>query len=102
MTRRSTPQAKIDREAWPVTVRIRVPERGFGTNEPSAWLKAKIGLTEYATTPAHSLGGDAVAFHFRSIEAAQAFRERFPMLQMADGTANRGYKSPHLPNGRQP
>ena len=91
----------IDREAWPVTVRIRVPERGFGTNEPSAWLKAKIGLAEYATTPAHSLGGDAVAFHFRTIEAARAFCERFPMLQLADGTTSRGYTSPHLPNGRQ-
>ena len=101
MTRRSTPQAKIDREAWPVTVRVLVPENGFGKNDPSGWLRAELGLTEFAKTPAHSFLNDAVAYHFRSVEAARAFCERFPMLQLADGTTSRGYTSPHLPNGRR-
>jgi len=101
MSRRSTPQAKIDREAWPVTVRVLVPPNGFGRNDPSEWLRTELGLTEFATTPARLFLNEAVAYHFRSVETARAFCERFPMLQLADGTTSCAYRSPHLPFGRQ-
>lgn len=92
-------QAQIDREAWPVTVRILVPALGPGRNDPSDWLRQHIGLTEFARTSPRSPAGDAVAYHFRSVAAATAFREAFPRLNLADGTTSVTCRSPHLPNG---
>lgn len=105
MTRRTPPQRLKDAEAWPLTVRIRVPPQGFSSlgrdNDPWTWLRLNIGLSEYAETPALSAMGDAVAFHFRCMEDAQAFLGRFPMFELADGTLSPVYSSPHLPFGRR-
>ena len=99
MTRRSTPQAQIDRTAWPVTVRIKIPERGLGVNEPTRWLNAEIGLTEYAKTP--NGRGAGVEYHFRSLGDAERFLVAFPMFELDDFTMSPGYSSPHLPFGRR-
>lgn len=104
MNRRSTPQWKIDKHAWPVTLRVLVPDNGYSSlgvqNDPREWLRKNIGLTECATTPHRSGIGDGTEYHFRCLDDALAFRARFPQLVMADGTMSATYSSPHLPFGR--
>ena len=68
MVRRSTPQSKTDDAAFPVRVKFETPNRGFGMrlNDIHRWLLANLGGGEYAVHPAASLGGDALAVHFRA------------------------------------
>ena len=49
MSRRSTPQQKTDRAAFPVQVHVLVPETGFGPvlDRLYAWLETHIGRSEY-------------------------------------------------------
>jgi putative SOS response-associated peptidase YedK len=105
MSRRITPQAKIDRTAFPVTVRVLVPETGLSAlgkdNSPWDWLHRNIGLTEYAETSRLALLGHATELHFRCLEDAVAFTDRFPMLVLADDTMSEVYSSHLLPFGRQ-
>ncbi len=105
MTRRTTPQAKRDRTAWPVTLRVLIPEGGTSAlgreNDPHDWLRENLGLTEFATTPGHSILGDGIEFHFRCVEDARTFHARFPQLVLADSTMSVSYRSPHLPFGRE-
>jgi putative SOS response-associated peptidase YedK len=105
MTRRSTPQAKIEATAWPVVVRVLIPDTGLASwgvgHDPDRWLRENLGLTEYATTPHASPLGDAIAYHFRCVDDARRFCERFPMAILADGTMAATYTSAHLPFGRQ-
>ena len=105
MSRRSTPQWKRDKTAWPVTLRVLLPEEGylaFGAGiDPREWLRLTLGLTEFATTPHRSIMGEGVEFHFRCLDDAAAFREQFPQLVLADCTMSPTYYSPHLPFGRR-
>jgi putative SOS response-associated peptidase YedK len=105
MNRRSTPQWKIDKEAFPVTIRILVPEFGFSqwgiSNQPDGWLTAAIGPGQYATTPFNSLMGAGTEFHFRSMEDVSRFLERFPQIILADSTMSVSYRSPAVPFGRR-
>lgn len=102
---RTTPQHKRDRQAWPVTIRILVPEGGFQSlgraNNTDQWLHDQLGRGEYALTGHRSIIGDVVEFHFRSLDAALRFRERFPTLPLADETTGPLWWSPELPNGRR-
>jgi putative SOS response-associated peptidase YedK len=41
-----------------------------------------------------------MARYFRTVENAQAFVARFPMLELADGTEFPTYQSPHVPSAR--
>lgn len=108
MARRSTPQTKIDRQSWPVTVRVLVPHGGFFSfgrgRDPFDWLRVHLGLTEYATTPHQMVVGEeirsAVEVHLRDLETAQDLLRTFPELELADGTTAITYTSPHLPSGR--
>ncbi|WP_242685182.1 MULTISPECIES: SOS response-associated peptidase [Haematobacter] len=102
MTRRSTPQWKIDLRAWPVTLRVIVPSGGLrGANDIWPWLH-QIGLTEHATTSQCQPGSpDVLELHLRGLEEANAFMARFPGLVLADGTECVTYSSPHLPFGRR-
>ncbi|ALJ81555.1 hypothetical protein [Ketogulonicigenium vulgare] len=103
MTRRSTTQEKKDRDAWPITLRFRVPELGFHglgrDNDPYEWTRLTLGLGEYTTTSLHIPAGDISCWHFRSMEDAQRFVERFPMLELFDGTTEMTYNSPYVMNG---
>jgi putative SOS response-associated peptidase YedK len=105
MTRRSTPQWKIDKEAFPVTIRVLVPERGFSQwgmeNDTDDWLRMHVGLGQYATTPHNGIMGDGVAFHFRTLDDGNRFLERFPEIVLADATMSMTYYSPALPFGRR-
>lgn len=69
MTRRSTPQRRIDDEAFPVRVKLLVPEGGFERqfDDLYRWLDQEVGRGEYAFHAASALGisRDAVAIYFR-------------------------------------
>jgi len=88
MDRRSPPQKKLDDRAYPVRVHVRVPERGFENLllDMHRWLDTEVGRGNFAAHGAGTGLTDAVAWYFRTIEEAQAFVARFPMLELADGT----------------
>jgi putative SOS response-associated peptidase YedK len=105
MTRRSAPQWKIDKVAFPVTIRVLIPENGFSQwgigNQPDDWLIAAVGPGQYTTTPRNSLLGDGVEFHFRSLDDGSRFLDRFPQIVLADATMGVSYRSPAVPFGRR-
>ena len=70
MDRRSTPQKKIDDVAFPVRVRILVPERGFENllRDIRNWLDAEVGRGNYADHSAITPLADATAWYFRTVE----------------------------------
>ncbi|GLS86691.1 hypothetical protein GCM10010873_16650 [Cypionkella aquatica] len=102
MVRRSTPQAQIDEQAFPVRLFILVPEMGFGTLmvPMHKWLVANVGQTNHAL---HGSGKatqrDAVALYLRNPIDAVKFLQAFPILELADGTVKPGYYSPAAPRG---
>ena len=102
MDRRSPPQKRTDDHAFPVRVKVLVPERGFENLllDMHHWLDAEVGRGNFA---AHGAGAGlthATAWYFRTVEEAQAFVTKFPMLVLADGTELPTYQSPNLPFGR--
>ena len=101
MSRRTAPQHKADDIAFPVRVKVRVPECGFGTllAQIYTWLDREIGRGEYAHHSATAIGMDATAFYFRNPEAAAQFVSAFD-LKLADGTGGLTYSSPAFPFGR--
>jgi hypothetical protein len=104
MTRRSSPQRRIDDEAFPVRVKLLVPEGGFGRRltELHVWLDREAGRGEYAFHAASTLGipKGAVAVYFWTPATAHRFVGSFPDLLLADGTDSVVYTSPHLPSGQ--
>jgi putative SOS response-associated peptidase YedK len=85
-----------------VRVKVLVPERGFENLllDMHRWLDAEVGRGSYAAHGARGGLTDATAWYFRTVEEAQAFVARFPMLVLADGTELPTYQSPYLPFGR--
>lgn len=104
MVRRSTPQKKIDERAFPVRLKIIVPELGFRHHTYAgavAWLDREVGLGEYAWHGAETMETrDACAIYLRDATTAAAFLAAFPEILLADGTESVVYTSPHLPSGR--
>ena len=92
MVRRSTPQKEIDDEAFPIRVKIVVPELGFGTAMDGMlqWLR-QLGPGSYAWH-----GGDwggsywnrvqVSQLYFHTIDDACAFLRAFPEIRLSDGT----------------
>jgi hypothetical protein len=102
MERRSPPQKRTDDHAFPVRVKVLVPERGFENLllDMHHWLDAAVGRGSYAVHGAGAGLTRATAWYFRTVEEAQAFVTTFPMLVLADGTELPTYQSPNLPFGR--
>lgn len=108
MVRRSTPQREIDERAFPVRLRILVPELGFGRllgvgpDTIEAWLDQEVGRGDWAHHSAgqRSGGRDSIALYFRHPAPAARFLESFPELELADGTTSTAYSSPTYPFGR--
>lgn len=103
MSRRSTPQCKIDEAAFPVRILVEVPETGFGRKltEMSAWLSTHIGRGNYANHSGarrfvRASVADTATFYFRDARLAADFVETFN-LQLADGTTCPTYSSPMMP-----
>ncbi len=102
MCRRSPAQKAIDDRAFPVRVKVLVPERGFETlhGDMDRWLEAEFGRGNYARHGATGSLADAAAWYFLTVDDARAFVAAFPSLALADGTDHPTYQSPHLPFGR--
>jgi hypothetical protein len=85
MTRRSTPRAKVDDWAFPIRLRVVVPELGFGQRIDvyHAWLRA-LGADQYAWWGNGTL-------YFRALETAERFLAAFPELELADMVDRRGW-----------
>ncbi len=96
MARHTSPYKRSDDAAFPVRVKIAVPQGGFGRalHEPLIWLENELGPGNYAHHGTTSVGGDATAFYFRDVEAARAFLSTHHSLILADGTESIGYNSP--------
>lgn len=104
MTRRSTPQAKVDDRHYPVRMLILVPRDGFGALSDFRlgsiyhWLDQEIGRGHYAWHGADQHVGaavrDQVALYFRHPSHAARLLEAFPQLELADHTDSPFYTSP--------
>ena len=96
MTRRSTPQKKIDDRSFPVRLRMQVPPLGQGPGYMTmhAWLKDNIGIGNYAAHAEHGPSIAADLFYFRTAEDARRFVAAFPDLRLKDETRASSYTSP--------
>lgn len=85
MSRRSTPAAKRDDDAFPIRIKLAVPSEGLGKrlDEIYAWLRDNLPRDAYAVHSARTIGGDAVAIYFLAIDDAAAFLCAFPSLSLA-------------------
>ncbi len=104
MPHRSIPQSFLDDAAFPIRVKLRVPDEGFGTFLISMlrWLREELGEGNFARHGADAIEGEALAIYFCQIEDALDFLAAFPEVALADGTRSRGYKAqPMVPRGRK-
>lgn len=101
MTRRSTPQKKVDVRAFPVRVRVKVPERGFGNMLQTMhdWLRDELGPHNAAS---HSSGLWATCYYFRDVLDAYRFMTAFPSLLVDDDTTDPTYTAPGVMGGLPP
>lgn len=85
MTRRSTPAAKRDDDAFPVRVKLAVPPNGLGSqlNDMHGWLRENLPTETWAVHGARTIGGSALAVYFIGIEDAGRFIEAFPQARLA-------------------
>lgn len=101
MMRHSIRQAKRDDLAFPVRLKIRVPDTGLGSmlDRMMAWLRANVPAVDFGCHSAPGLACSTAAFYFRNIETAQAFVSAFPAAELADGIASPGYSTARLGGG---
>ena len=85
MARRSTTAASDADRTFPIRLKVKVPPAGLGMTlvEIDAWLRLSFEDGEYCQGPALAAGINAAAFHFMTINDAQAFLQAFPKLEMA-------------------
>lgn len=104
MARRSTSQFKIDDLAYPIRVKFIVPSGGLQQLDisPQTWLEENLEHLAWAWGPAQTIGGQATAYYFRTLEDAQRFIAAFPQLEMADAIAAGLYSSPSKSAGTRP
>lgn len=102
MVRRSAPQKRIDDDAFPIRVKIRVPTLGFGGQlaQMQVWLQDHLGIGNFAHHSAATLTRHACAYYFRTTEDARAFLDAFPTLELADDTRASYYNAPGVVAGR--
>ena len=81
LTRRSTPQKRIDDDTFPVRVKVLVPECGFDRRMPDlcAWLDREVGRGDYALHAGSTVGlaRNVAAFYFRAADPAHRFTAAF-------------------------
>jgi hypothetical protein len=68
---RTPRQSKKDAHAWPVTVRVIVPDGGFhglgNKHDVHRWLMQKVGRGEFGTSPHRSVSEDGLEVGVRSL-----------------------------------
>lgn len=98
MARHTYPKKRADDLAFPVRVKVRVPDKGFGgmLDEMFAWALEYAGPGCFTNHPGDSATGRHVAaLYFRSVAIAVAFFERFPALELADDVVPDGRVAGH-------
>jgi hypothetical protein len=88
MSRRSTPTAKRDDDAFPIRIKLAVPPYGLGPllDDMQAWLRSNLPRDAFAVHSARTIGGDAVAIYFVAIDDAARFLAAFPSATLAYGS----------------
>ena len=96
------PQHVLDDAAFPIRVKLRVPDLGLGKMlvEILRWLRTEVGESNFAYHDTETLEGEALALYFRSVPDAAALLKAFPKLEIADTTTSRAYSS-QAPLGRR-
>jgi hypothetical protein len=102
MPHRSIAQPGLDDTAFPVRLKLRVPELGFGNVliEMLRWLREELGESNFARHDTSTFDHETLAFYFRRLDDAAAFLSAFPKLELADGTTSRTYTAPSVPGRR--
>lgn len=85
MSRRSTPSAKRDDDAFPIRIMLAVPPNGLGPllDDMNAWLRTNLPRGAFAMHSARTVGGDAVGIYFIQIDDAGSFLAAFPGVTLA-------------------
>jgi hypothetical protein len=85
MSRRSTPSAKRDDDAFPIRIKLAVPPEGLGTKLDviMAWLRDNLPRDAYAVHSARMIGGSAMAVYFTSLADADCFLGAFHDVPLA-------------------
>lgn len=88
-------QAKRDDLAFPVRVKVRVPDEGLGKalDDMHRWLKENAGAFDFACHNQPGFACSTAAFYFRDTGMAVAFTQAFPEAELADGVASAAYRS---------
>ena len=102
MSRRTTPQKKIDDLAFPVRVKLAIPDNGLGCRLEAinSWLKSHMSSGDFACHSHEGLTCGTLAIYFRSVRDAASFSETFTDLTLADGTLSPAYSTPSRRAGR--
>jgi len=87
MPTRSTRQAKHDDLAYPIRVKIRVPDDGLGKMLDCilAWLRDHCEPGSYACHSAPGIACSTAEFYFLDIDTARSFLCAFPEAELAAG-----------------
>jgi hypothetical protein len=86
-----------------VRTKVAIPPCGLGRVLTGiyGWLQAHHPPGDFACQAAAGFACDAAAFYFRTVEDAQAFRQAFPQITLADGTTASSYSHPSGHNSIQ-
>ncbi|MGE4612655.1 MAG: hypothetical protein AAED33_14915 [Paracoccaceae bacterium] len=82
MSRRSTPQKQQDQRRFPVMVRVKVPDDGFGKqlNEIHDWLRGQVGNNGYAVHSDNQPGNEAMAIYLNDPTLAAEVVKLFDLI----------------------
>lgn len=87
MVSHSIRQAKRDDLAFPVRVKVRVPNHGLGKllDRMVVWLRENMKPKGYACHSAPGVACSTAAFYFLDVGSALAFVQAFPEAELACG-----------------
>ncbi|AXI47874.1 hypothetical protein C1J03_18790 [Sulfitobacter sp. SK012] len=93
MSRHTSPNKKRIDDAFPVRIKVKIPQGGLGNliGEIHVWLRENLGQCRAANQSTRGLYCDATAYYFRDITDASAFLAAFPKLELADGVEQAGF-----------
>jgi len=97
MVKRSSNRNRLDDAAFPIRVKLRVPDDGHGValDRYNRYLGSNVGHGRFAWHGSTTLGGQASAVYFRDLDTARAFLAEFPGLELADATERLPYNAVH-------
>lgn len=87
MSRHTSPNNRRIDDAYPIRVKVKVPPGGMGNliSDIHVWIRDNMAPDRCKNLPVRAIYQQATAYHFRTLEDAEAFLDAFPLLQLADG-----------------